>query len=66
MGIRIDPAAEPQPDVITGSAKQVVRQLRDLLGLGFTGFNFLVSSPGPTANMQRIAEEVLPALRPVG
>src|SRR6266536_587945 len=66
VGIRIDPAAEPQPDVITGSAKQVVRQLRDLLGLGFTGFNFLVSSPGPTANMQRIAEEVLPALRPVG
>ena len=62
-GIRIDPDAEPQPDVVTGSAKQVVSQLRDLLGIGFTGFNFLVSGPGRTANMQRIAEEVLPVLR---
>ena len=62
-GIRIDPDAEPQPDVVTGSAKQVVSQLRDLLGIGFTGFNFIVSGPGRTANMQRIAEEVLPVLR---
>jgi alkanesulfonate monooxygenase SsuD/methylene tetrahydromethanopterin reductase-like flavin-dependent oxidoreductase (luciferase family) len=60
--IRIDPDAQPRPDVITGSAKQVVSQLRDLLGLGFTGFNFIVSDPGRTADMQRIAEEVLPLL----
>jgi hypothetical protein len=33
---------------ITGSAKQAVSQLRDLLGLGFTGFNFTVSGPDPT------------------
>jgi alkanesulfonate monooxygenase SsuD/methylene tetrahydromethanopterin reductase-like flavin-dependent oxidoreductase (luciferase family) len=64
--IRIDPDAQPQPDMVTGSAKQVVSQLRDLLGLGFTGFNFLVSGPGRTANMQRIAEEVLPDLRSTG
>ena len=62
-GIRIDPDAEPQPDVVTGSAKKVVSQLRDLLGIGFTGFNFIVSGPDRTANMQRIAEEVLPVLR---
>jgi alkanesulfonate monooxygenase SsuD/methylene tetrahydromethanopterin reductase-like flavin-dependent oxidoreductase (luciferase family) len=66
VGIRIDPDAEPQPDVVTGSAKQVVSQLRDLLGLGFTGFNFIVDSPDLTANMQRIAEEVLPVLRSTG
>jgi alkanesulfonate monooxygenase SsuD/methylene tetrahydromethanopterin reductase-like flavin-dependent oxidoreductase (luciferase family) len=66
LSIRIDPDAQPQPDVVTGSAKQVVSQLRDLLGLGFTGFNFIVSGPGRTANMQRIAEEVLPALRSTG
>lgn len=63
VSIRIDPGAQPQPDVVTGSAKQVVSQLQDLLGLGFTGFNFIVSGPGRTANMQQIAEEVLPALR---
>ncbi len=63
VSIRIDPDAQPQPDVVTGSAKQVVNQLQDLLGLGFTGFNFIVSGPGRTANMQQIAQEVLPALR---
>lgn len=32
---------------ITGSAKHAVSQLWDLLGLGFTGFNFIVSGPNP-------------------
>jgi alkanesulfonate monooxygenase SsuD/methylene tetrahydromethanopterin reductase-like flavin-dependent oxidoreductase (luciferase family) len=62
-GIRIDPDAEPRPDVLTGSAKQVVSQLRDLLRLGFTGVNFNISDPDRTESMQRIAEEVIPALR---
>jgi alkanesulfonate monooxygenase SsuD/methylene tetrahydromethanopterin reductase-like flavin-dependent oxidoreductase (luciferase family) len=66
LNIRIDPDAQPQPDAVTGSAKQVVSQLRDLRGLGFTGFNFILSGPGRTANMQQIAEEVLPALRSAG
>jgi alkanesulfonate monooxygenase SsuD/methylene tetrahydromethanopterin reductase-like flavin-dependent oxidoreductase (luciferase family) len=66
VSIRIDPDAQPQPDVVTGSASQVVSRLRDLLGLGFTGFNFIASGPGRIANMQRIAEEVLPALRSTG
>src|SRR5215469_1175461 len=58
VGIRIDPDAQPQPDAVSGSAKQVVSQLQDLLGLGFTGFNFIISGPDRTANMQRIAEDV--------
>ncbi|HWG63670.1 MAG TPA: LLM class flavin-dependent oxidoreductase [Streptosporangiaceae bacterium] len=66
VSIRIDPDAQPQPDMVAGSARQVVSQLRQLLGLGFTGFNFIVSDPGQTANMQQIAEEVLPALRTTG
>jgi alkanesulfonate monooxygenase SsuD/methylene tetrahydromethanopterin reductase-like flavin-dependent oxidoreductase (luciferase family) len=64
LNIRIGPEAQPQPDAVTGSARQVVSQLRHLLGLGFTGFNFLVRDPDQKATMQRIAEEVLPALRP--
>jgi alkanesulfonate monooxygenase SsuD/methylene tetrahydromethanopterin reductase-like flavin-dependent oxidoreductase (luciferase family) len=66
VNICVDPEAEPQPDVVTGSVRQVVSQLRDLLGLGFTGFNFIVSGHGQIANMQRIAEEVLPVLRSTG
>ena len=49
--------------MITGPAKQVTSQLRDLLDLGFTGFNFNISGPDRTADMRQIAEEVLPALR---
>ena len=60
LGVRIDPAAGPQPDLVTGSVPQVVSQLRDLLSLGFTGFNFLLSRP---ADLQGLAAEVLPELR---
>lgn len=66
LSIRIGPDAQPQQDAVTGSAKEAVSQLRHLLGFGFTGFNFLVSGPDQIATMQRIAEEVLPALRSTG
>jgi alkanesulfonate monooxygenase SsuD/methylene tetrahydromethanopterin reductase-like flavin-dependent oxidoreductase (luciferase family) len=66
LGIRIDPDAKPRQDEVAGSAKQVVSQLRRLLGLGFTGFNFLPSDPDQPVIMQRLAEEVLPALRSTG
>jgi hypothetical protein len=41
----------------------VLSQLRGLLGLGFSGFNFLVGGPDQAEGMKRIAGEVLPALR---
>jgi len=63
LSIRIDPDAQPKPDAVAGSAKRVVSQLRDLLGFGFTGFNFLTGGPDQTATMQRIAQDVIPALR---
>jgi alkanesulfonate monooxygenase SsuD/methylene tetrahydromethanopterin reductase-like flavin-dependent oxidoreductase (luciferase family) len=65
MGIRIEPGAQPQPDAVTGSAEQVASQLRDLLGVGFTGSKFMISGPDRIADMQRIAEDVLPILRSV-
>jgi alkanesulfonate monooxygenase SsuD/methylene tetrahydromethanopterin reductase-like flavin-dependent oxidoreductase (luciferase family) len=66
LNIRLGPDARQQQDAVTGSAKQAVSQLRHLLGLGFTGFNFIVDGPDQTATLQRIAEEVLPALRTTG
>ena len=57
------PARRPQPDLVTGSAAQVLSQLRELLGLGFTGFNFLIGGPDRGAALRQVAEEVLPALR---
>ena len=49
--------------MVTGPAAQVVSQLHDLLGLGFTGFNFLIGGPDREAALGQVAEEVLPALR---
>jgi alkanesulfonate monooxygenase SsuD/methylene tetrahydromethanopterin reductase-like flavin-dependent oxidoreductase (luciferase family) len=66
LSIRIDPDAQAQPDAVTGSANQVVSQLRDLLGLGFTGFNFMTSGPDQITSMRRLAEDVLPILRSTG
>jgi alkanesulfonate monooxygenase SsuD/methylene tetrahydromethanopterin reductase-like flavin-dependent oxidoreductase (luciferase family) len=66
LNIRIDPETQPQPDVVTGSQQQVVSQLRGLLDLGFTGFNFLVSGPDRMASLKQVAEEVLPPLRTAG
>src|SRR5262249_11928371 len=66
VSIRIDPGAQPQPDAVTGPAKQVASQLQDLLGLGFTGFNFILSSPDQIATMRQIAENGLPILRSAG
>ena len=63
LGIRIDPDARLGPDSVTGSPRQVAGQLRDLLGLGFTGFNFILSGPDRMASMQQIARDVLPTLR---
>jgi alkanesulfonate monooxygenase SsuD/methylene tetrahydromethanopterin reductase-like flavin-dependent oxidoreductase (luciferase family) len=64
VSIRIGSAAAPQPDAVTGSARQVTSQLQQLLGLGFTGFNFQVTGPDQVTAMQQIASDVLPALRP--
>jgi alkanesulfonate monooxygenase SsuD/methylene tetrahydromethanopterin reductase-like flavin-dependent oxidoreductase (luciferase family) len=66
LGIYIDPDAQPRSDAVTGSAAQVVSQLRDLLGLGFTGFNFIINGPDRIAAMHQIAEDVLPILRSAG
>lgn len=66
LSIRIDPDAQLRPDAVTGSPPQVACQLRDLLGLGFTGFNFILSGPGRIASMQQIAHDVLPTLRSAG
>ena len=47
-------------------AGHLAGQLRDLLGLGFTGFNFILGDPDPIASMQQIAHDVLPTLRAAG
>lgn len=62
LTLRLDPAAEPQTNIVTGSPQQVATQLQHLATqYGFTGFNFLIPNPD---DLEPVAEEVLPLLRP--
>jgi alkanesulfonate monooxygenase SsuD/methylene tetrahydromethanopterin reductase-like flavin-dependent oxidoreductase (luciferase family) len=62
LTIRLAPDAPPQPGIVTGSPQQVATQLQHLATrYGFTGFNFLIKNP---ADLQRVAQEVLPLLKP--
>jgi hypothetical protein len=66
LAIRLDPGAQPLPEAVTGTARQVLNQLQHLRRLGFTGFNFLTSGPDRATTLQQIANDGLPALRSTG
>src|ERR1700760_5957 len=56
LPVRIDPAATPHPDLVTGSASQVAAQLHDLVTrYGFTGFHFMLPRPQPQQGPQQTA-----------
>ena len=53
-----------QPTVVSGSPEVVTDRLLGLLALGFTALNFLVpGGPGFHEQSERLAREVIPALR---
>jgi alkanesulfonate monooxygenase SsuD/methylene tetrahydromethanopterin reductase-like flavin-dependent oxidoreductase (luciferase family) len=47
------------PDLVSGSARDVVERLRDFLDLGFRGFNLIVDPD----QVDLVAADVVPALR---
>lgn len=49
--------------VVAGSAAEVTDRLTAFVDLGFTSMNFTPLGPGPRAQAERLAEDVLPALR---
>jgi probable F420-dependent oxidoreductase len=66
LGIRIDEHADPEPSVVTGAPDAVTERLRSLAELGFTAMNFIPVGPGQDEQIDRLAHEVLPALRAAG
>lgn len=62
LGIQIGSRTD-DPAVVAGTADQIVEQLQSFLELGFTGFNFQPSGPDRLEQVQRLATEVVPALR---
>jgi probable F420-dependent oxidoreductase len=61
--VRVDEHADPQPSMVSGSPAAVIERLRGFLGLGFTALNFLPYGPGEDEQAERLAKEVIPALR---
>lgn len=61
--VRVDRSGHSSHEEVAGPAAAVIERLQEFRQLGFTGFNFMVSGSNPAAQIQAIAEEVLPALR---
>jgi probable F420-dependent oxidoreductase len=63
LDIRIDERAEASPTVVSGAPDAVAEQLLGFLKLGFTALSFLPVGPGEDEQVERLAREVLPAVR---
>jgi hypothetical protein len=63
LPIRVDDGAKPAADTVTGPVEAIVEQLVGFTRLGFTGFNVQASGPDRDEQVERIANEVIPAVR---
>jgi alkanesulfonate monooxygenase SsuD/methylene tetrahydromethanopterin reductase-like flavin-dependent oxidoreductase (luciferase family) len=61
--IRVDERAETSPSVVSGPPDAVVERLLDFVELGFSAFNFMPVGPDPGEQAERLAREVVPAVR---
>jgi probable F420-dependent oxidoreductase len=63
LGIRIDERTVRQPSIVSGSPDAVTDQLIGFVGLGFTAFNFQPVGRDRSEQIERLAREVIPAVR---
>ena len=63
LGIRIDERAARQRSAVCGPPDAVTDQLIGFVKLGFTAFNFQPAGPDRSEQMERLAREVMPAVR---
>jgi alkanesulfonate monooxygenase SsuD/methylene tetrahydromethanopterin reductase-like flavin-dependent oxidoreductase (luciferase family) len=49
--------------VVSGSADAVAEQLVDFVKMDFTAFNFMPVGPGKDEQAERLARQVIPAVR---
>ncbi len=54
---------DSRPHVVSGSAGEVIDQLRGFVQLGFSVMNFIPVGPDEDGQRQRLAQDVIPALR---
>jgi alkanesulfonate monooxygenase SsuD/methylene tetrahydromethanopterin reductase-like flavin-dependent oxidoreductase (luciferase family) len=63
LGIRVDEQASAQPSTVSGPPEAVSEQLIGFVRLGFTAFNFQPIGPDRSEQVERLAHEVIPAVR---
>jgi alkanesulfonate monooxygenase SsuD/methylene tetrahydromethanopterin reductase-like flavin-dependent oxidoreductase (luciferase family) len=63
LEVRVDERAAPRSGVVSGSAEVVADRLCGFVKLGFTAMNFIPSGPGADEQIERLAKEVIPAVR---
>jgi len=63
LEIRVDDRPDTDPSVVAGPAEAVAERLVGLVKLGFTAMNFMPVGPGNDEQVERLAREVVPAVR---
>ena len=63
MEVRVEEGADTEPDVVSGSADAVAERLAGFVELGFSAFNFMPAGPRPAEQAERLAADVIPAVR---
>jgi probable F420-dependent oxidoreductase len=61
--VRVDERAGAGPPAVSGPPDAVVERLLGFAGIGFTALNFILAGPGRDEQAERLAHEVLPAVR---
>ena len=64
--VRVGGGTAGGPDVVAGPPDQVAERLAELVGIGFTVVNLKPVGPEREEQVERLAREVVPAVRATG
>jgi probable F420-dependent oxidoreductase len=63
IDVRVTDRADEDPSVVAGPPDAIAERLIGFLPLGFTAFNLLPAGPDPQEQTERLAQDVIPAVR---
>ncbi len=63
MQIRVDERAKARPSLVVGAPGAVAEELTSFVKMGFTAFSFAPDGAGADEQAERLAREVIPAVR---